>query len=400
MAPTPIRAALSAAILLSLTLASCSTATDEATSATGAGDGCIEDFDPTADYFPDKVEIEDAENFDITYHGSYQVLTVDEPFPGAQPESYVLVRCGAPAPELEDDLASAQQITVPVASAYSSSSTHLPMFVEIDRADTVTGVAGADFVSSPEIRERIDAGEVVDFSPAGTINDEVVVVENPEVFITGGTDAPAHRTLRDAGVPVVANAEWLEPTPLGRAEWIKMIGALTGAEAAATETYSGIRERYNEVAESVASVEPVEILPGNMSQGTWFMPTGGTYVGRLIADAGGTYPWLDAPGNKSVELNFETVYARAGQIPLWFVVNTNWATVADIVADTPQYGELTAVREGAVWNASKAIGPSGGNDYWERGVARPDLILADLAAIIHPDTAPGHEFTFYQQLDR
>lgn len=399
MSPRTSWAALSCAALLTVTLGACSTDAEDITTAIG-GDECITDFDPQADYFPDKVEVEDAENFDITYHGSYQVLTVNEPLPGADPESYVLVRCGAPAPELEGELATAQQLTVPVSSAYSSSTTHLPMFVELDRTDTVTGVAGADYVSDPTIRERIDAGEVVDFRPGSTVNAEQVIAESPDVLITGGTDDPSHAKLRDAGIPVVANAEWLEPTPLGRAEWIKMIGALTGGEAAATEAYAEIKESYSEVADTVSGLEPAEVLAGNMNQGTWFMPSGGSYVGRLIADAGGTYPWEDSEGNQSLELNFESVYAEAGQTPLWLVVNTTWETVADVVADAPQYGELAAVRDGQVWNANKAIGAGGGNDYWERGVTRPDLVLGDLAAILHPEAFPGHEFVFYQQLPR
>lgn len=399
MSPRATRAALTCAALLTITLGACSTATDEPASGAITGDECITDFDPQADYFPDKVEVEDAENFHISYHGSYQVLTVDEPFPGAESEDYVLVRCGAPAPELEGDLATAQQISVPVSSAFSSSTTHLPMFVELDRTDVVTGVAGADFVSGAEIRERIDAGEVVDYAPGGTLNTERVIADGPDVLITGGMDDPGHAALREGGVPVVANAEWLEPSPLGRAEWIKMIGALTGAEAESAEAYAGIKESYTEVVDTVAGLESADVLPGTMSQGTWFMPAGGSYVGRLIADAGGTYPWDDAEGNESLELNFESVYAEAGRTPLWLVVNS-WESVADAVTEVPQYGELVAVRDGQVWNANKALGPTGGNDYWERGVTRPDLVLADLAAILHPEAAAGHEFVFYQQLPR
>jgi iron complex transport system substrate-binding protein len=212
-------------------------------------------------------------------------------------------------------------------------------------------------------------------------------------------DDPGHPKLRQAGIPVLADAEWLEPTPLGRAEWIKVFAALTGTERQAAQAYQGIRDRYRALARQAARVEPVDVLVGTMHSGSWSMPTGASYAGRLIADAGGSYPWLTDGGAETRQLNFESVYARAGSAPLWLVTD-DWKTVDDAVARDSRYGELTAVRSGQVWSATKAIGPGGGNLYWERGTARPDLLLADLVAILHPEQAPNHTFEFYRQVQR
>lgn len=379
-----------------LLLVACTSTTD---TAVGDDRDCITGFDPGTDYFPDKLEIEEAQNFRLSYHDSYQVLTVDEPFPGGAPESYVLVKCGAPAPDLDGDLAEAVQVSVPVQSAFSSSTTHLPFFAGLDRIETVTGVADGGQVTDAQVRARVAEGAVVEYATGGSIEQETVVLADPDVLITGGMEEAGTAGLRRAGIPVVANAEWLEPTPLGRAEWIKMIAALTGTEARADEVFAAIKDDYTAVAEQAADLEPTEVLPGTMYEGTWFMPAGGSYVGTLITDAGGTYPWADDPSTGSRELNFETVYARAGHIPLWLVVD-GWTSVDDALADEPKYGELAAVRGGRVWNANRALGPGGGNDYWERGVARPDLILADLVAILHPEKADGHRFVFYRELTR
>lgn len=230
--------ALAAAIGLALIPSACST-----TVQTGrpADRGCISGFTPDTDYFPNKSTLQDATNFTISYHNSYQVLTVKQPYPNGQSESYVLVRCGAPPPELTGDLADAQQITVPVHSVYSASTTHLGMITELDQTDAITGVADTANVVSPQMRQRIDVGKIVDYAPGQQVNVETVIVGRPDVLVTQGIDDPGYAKLRDAGIDVVADAEWLEATPLGRAEWVKVFAALTGSEKKAGEVYGQLR---------------------------------------------------------------------------------------------------------------------------------------------------------------
>ncbi len=389
--------ALAAALAIAMTLAGCSG--EHVPGRPEARQDCITDFDPGTDYFPDKSTLSEATNFALDYHRSYQVLTVHRPYLGGKPVSYVLVRCGAPAPELPGELAGAQQITVPVHSLYSGSTTHLAMITELDQAGVVTGVASAAAVADPQIRRRIDAGQAVGYASGGQINIESVLSAGPDVLVTQGIDDPGYPKLREAGVPVVADAEWLEPTPLGRAEWIKVFAALTGTERQAQQAYQSIRDRYRELAARAASAEPADVLVGTMYSGSWSMPTGASYSGRLVADAGGAYPWLADDGTEYRQLNFESVFARAGRAPVWLVTD-DWKTVGDAVSQDSRYGELAAVRSGQVWSATKAITPGGGNTYWERGTARPDLLLGDLVAILHPELNPGHDFEFFRQVPR
>ncbi|PQM51393.1 ABC transporter substrate-binding protein [Mycolicibacter virginiensis] len=390
-------AALLVALATALSLAGC--LGEPTTRTPQARTGCITDFDPATDYFPDKSTLTEATNFAITYHGSYQVLTVKRPYLGGKPVSWVLVRCGAPTPALTGELANAQRITVPVRSLYSGSTTHLAMISELGQAGVVTGVASPAAVADPQIRARIDAGEIVGYAPGGQINIERVIGAGPDLLVTEGIDDPGYPKLREAGTPVLADVEWLEPTPLGRAEWIKVFAALTGTEHQAAQAYQAIRDRYRALAAQAAAAKPVEVLVGTMYSGSWSMPTGESYSGRLVADAGGTYPWLSETGAETRHLNFESVYARAGTAPVWLVTD-DWHTLGDAVARDSRYGELTALRTGHVWSATKAMTPAGGNLYWERGTARPDLLLGDLVAILHPELAADHPFEFYRRVPR
>src|SRR5690625_978811 len=350
--PRALRVVPALVVALATTLAGCSV--DHAPDSSSPRPGCITDFDPDTDYFPDKSALSEATNFRLKYHRSYQVLTVLRPYLGGEPVSYVLVRCGAPAPQLTGELAGAQRIAVPVGSLYSGSTTHLAMITELDQAGVVTGVASPAAVADPQIRRRIDAGQTVGYASGGQLNIEAVLGAAPDVLVTQGIDDPGHPKLREAGIPVVADAEWLEPTPLGRAEWVKMFAALTGTERQAQQSYQAIRESYRTLAAKAATAEPAQVLVGTMHSGSWSMPTGASYSGRLVADAGGGYPWLADDGPEHRQLNFESVYARAGDAPVWLVTD-DWRTVGDAVAQDSRYGELAATRSGQVWSATKAI---------------------------------------------
>lgn len=407
---TRLAGVLLGAALLGAALAGCaSTASSPATTSTGptasasagAGtvdaNGCITNYEAGVDYFPVKSQITHATNFTISYHDSYQVLTVPQPTAGGSPATYVLVKCGAPTPELTGDLAGATVVTTPVTSLYSASTTHLPFLVALDRLDALTGVGTKGFVSEKQAQDRVAEAGVVEFSPTGTIDAEAVIAGKPQVMITAGTDDPAFATLTAAGIPVLANADWLENDPLGRAEYIKYFAALTGTEPQAAEEFATVEQSYRTIAGSAANADKVAVVPGQPFQGTWYVPGGDSYTARLIADAGGTTAWADDTSTGSIATDLESVLAKAGTAPV-ALASTTWTTKADALADEPRLAEFTAYQTGNAWNAAKDVTPAGGNNFYELGVARPDLVLGDMVAILHPDLAPNHDFAFYLQL--
>lgn len=401
--------ALLGGALLGATLAGCGSAptagpaTSSPTASAGAtagaldANGCITDYRSGVDYYPVKSQITHATNFSVTYHDSYQVLTVPQPTEGGSPATYVLVRCGAPAPDLTGDLAGATVVTTPVTSLYSASTTHLPFLVQLDRLDALTGVGTKGFVSEKQVQDRIAEPGVVEFSPTGTVDAEAVIAGKPQVLITAGTDDPAFATIAAAGIPVLANADWLENDPLGRAEYVKYFAALTGTEQQAADAFATVEQSYRALAESAANADKVAVVPGQPFQGTWYVPGGDSYTARLIADAGGTTAWADDTSTGSIATDLESVLARAGTAPV-ALASTTWTTRADALADEPRLAEFTAYQTGNAWNAAKDVTPAGGNNFYELGVARPDLVLGDLVAILHPDLAPNHDFAFYLQL--
>jgi len=408
--PRPHRrfaAALLSAALIGAALAGCAsaapagTASSSTTTDARAGpldaNGCITDYQAGVDYYPVKSEIKYATNSSISYHDSYQVLTVPQPTEGGAPETSVLVKCGAPTPELTGDLAGAQVVSTPVTSLYSASTTHLPFLVELDRLGALTGVGTKGFISEKQVQDRVAEPDVVEFSATGTVDAEAVIAGKPQALITAGTDDPAYAVIKAAGIPVLANADWLENDPLGRAEYIKYFAALTGTEAQAAEAFASVQKTYEEIAATGQAADPGQVVPGQPFQGTWYIPGGESYTTRLIKDAGGTTARADATSTGSIATDLETVLAKAGTAPPW-LASTTWTTKAQALAEEPRLAEFAAFQSGNVWNAAKDVTPVGGNNFYELGVARPDLVLGDLVAILHPDQAAGHDVAVYLRL--
>ncbi|MEM9040726.1 MAG: ABC transporter substrate-binding protein [Actinomycetota bacterium] len=363
-------------------------------------DGCVESVVEGVDYFPEKVELEYASNFSVSYHDTYKILTIDEPFPAGEAESYVLVQCGADAPaEVDAPAPVAATIDVPIGGLLSSSTTHLPFIEQLDRIDDLVGVSSLGFVSSQAVLDR--SGDLIEYASEGALDTEVALTAGADALMTGGTDDEGHQVLRDAGLPVVANAEWLEPTPLGRAEWIKYMSVLFNEEAAATAQFESVEADYDAVvalAAGVADGERPSVMTGVDFDGTYFAAGGDSYVASLIADAGGAYVWSDNTETGSLSIDLEAQLERGGDAEIWINGSTFWTSLDGMVEEEPRYGEFAAQQSGQVWVYNRIQNENGGVDYFERGVTRPDLVLADLLKIFHPELAEDHAFEWYQQV--
>ncbi len=365
-------------------------------------DSCVTAFDPAVDYFPDKVTVEHADGFSVAYFNSYKVVTVDEPFQGGTPETYVLVQCGAPEPDLVGELAGAMIVPVPVATVFSASATHNPMIEALGMLDRLTGVSSLAYTATQAVIDRGAAGDIVEFAPTFETNVEVVLDAGPKLLMTAGADDPAYRMLRGAGIPVVANAEWLEADILGRAEWIKYIALFFNAEAAAEAVFGGISGAYQAAAAIGASVALADrplVFSGSSFQGIFYASGGASYVAQTIAAAGATYVFADNRVAGSIAFaDLEQLLDRAGDAPFWINAATSYRTLADITAEEPRLAALPASQSGEVWVYDHISTPSGALGYWELGVLRPDLILLDMLAIFHPGLVPDHEMVFYRPI--
>ena len=389
-------AALSAAIAITPGQASAQSL------ASNIREGCARaPFEASADYFPDKLHLEDATNFRVEYRRSFKVVTVRDANPGGVPAVYVLVQCGTPPPRLLGALSGAQIINVPVASIFVASATHLPLLVDLGRVDVLTGVSRLRELSGAALAARVATGRVHEFAPMSVVDSELIIAHRPSLFMAGGaTSSQTWPVIRAAGIPVVLNTEWLEPTALARAEWLKYMAVFLNEERKATELFNSMKARYrllNVRALAQPESKRPRVMTGRSTRGTFTIAGGRSYVAALIHDAGGRYVWDDNTSVGAPSVDLEAQIRRAANADVW-INGGGWPNAAAMLENEPRYTAFKAYRDRQVWVYDLPLTTEGTNDYFLRSVSRPDLVLADLIKIFHPALVPDHAFEWYTRV--
>ncbi|NPV56084.1 MAG: ABC transporter substrate-binding protein [Anaerolineae bacterium] len=362
-------------------------------------DGCVAEgeFDPSLDYFPEKAVLTHTDGFSIKYYNNYKVITVNSPSPGASESmQYALVQCGTPAPQ---GFIAEQIIDVPVMTIATMSTTYLPFLDELGLLDRLVGLDDATSVSNPTVLQMAAEGKLAMLGYGAGINVEQALDLDPDLIMTYSSGSPeydAHPVLIEAGLKVAVNAEWLDTSPLGRAEWGKFIAVFFNKEAEAEALFDQTVRQYDELTALTAGITDKPTVFANTGyQGTWSMPGGNSFAAAFMKDAGANYLWADDPATGSLPLSFETVFEQARDADFWLNIGF-FATQNDLLAADARYADFAAFQSGSIWNNDAKTTATGGNDYYESAVAHPDVVLADLIKIFHPDLLPEHELVYYR----
>lgn len=343
-----------------------------------------------------------ARRFSIERYPGHTDVSIIDPWQGASGviQVYHFVKRGDPIPAGID---SSSVVFTPVHSLICMSTTHIAMAEALGETMTVKGVSGADFIYSPAVRENIKDRQTLDVGYESNLNKEMILGIAPELIMIygiGGESSGYMGKLRELGMKVMINADYLEADPLGRAEWIKLFGILFSKEKLADSLFNDIELKYNnikaEVKEKAAS-HP-KVLLGLPFKDTWYISPGNSYTSRLISDAGGEYLWKDTESKVSMPMSLENVYLKAIDADFWLNAGT-MNSLDEIKNIDPRLAELPCFRKTSVYNNNKRVSAGGGNDFWESGILSPHVILKDIVTILHPGISSSDSLVYYKRLN-
>ncbi len=237
------------------------------------------------------------------------------------------------------------------------------------------------------VKEGLEQGRIqLVGSGMGPLDYDRVVALRPDlVLIYTGTPGSSEtlRKLEELKVPVAVENSHLEQHPLGRMEWVKFLAAFYGKEKEAAEFFEAAAKRTAKIAREAASAKAKpKVLWGSIYQGKVYVPAGASYAARMIEMAGGDYLFKDLAGTGSSTVTLEEFYARGKNADVYIsstMPNYGITSIAKIVEQGKVLKDLLPVKEGKVW----CFQP-----WYYQSLDKTDEMIADLAAIFHPELFP------------
>ena len=352
----------------------------------------LEDFSETL-YTPT-----DASGFSITGKEGSQssLITVSNPWQGADSVAthLFITRAGDEAPlAYEGQVLDGEADRIAV-----TSSTHVAMLDALGAADRIVAVSGIDYINNPDVQRRRD--DIADIGYEGNFDYEALLASDPDIVLLYGVNGASSMEgkLRELQIPYIYIGDYVEESPLGKAEWMVPIAEIIGEREKGADTYAAIAARYAALKKHVAdsAVDAPSVMLNVPYGDSWFMPSADSYMARLIRDAGADYIYRKNTGNTSMPIDLEEAYTLASQADFW--LNTDrMESLSALAAKCPKFKDTRVLRNGYVYNNTRRANSAGGNDFYESAVVNPDILLRDLAAIFHPELS-SDTLVYYKKL--
>lgn len=343
-----------------------------------------------------KTSIKYAKGFDIQVYNGYKKLIIKSPYPDAeQYQEFILVT------DRKTDFDGKNKIYVPVKKVVATSTTHIPMIEILDQTNSLIGFPTTDFISSKKTRDNVEKGLIKDLGNEQDFNTEVLINLQPEVMVafSMGKSTKLYQNIERNGIPVIFNGDWLEATPLGRAEWIKFFGALYNKDKEADSIFQSIELQYLEAKKiALKAKSRPKIMSGVLYKDKWNLPAGESFTAQLYKDANVDYLWGASKGQGSLVLSFETVFEKAGKAAYW-IGSGYYTTLEELEAANSHYVQFDTFKTKEIYSFSKRRSENGGVEYFEFAPMQPHIVLKDLIKVVHPELLPGYEPYFLQKLD-
>ena len=341
-------------------------------------------------------EITEASLLQIQREQDYTLVTVTDPWSkqkGRVLHKYVLIDRNKPRPAT---LPEGTVVRVPIDSAIVYSSVHTGVLDELGAGDAVKGVCDAQYFNDDRIAQGLKDGTITDCGSSMSPLVEKVIEMTPDAILLSPYQDATYGQITKLDIPIIECADYMENTPLGRAEWIKFYGELAGKRREADSIYAEVVKNYNatrnEISQKVTK-RPL-VLTESVISGVWNVPGGRSYMALLIQDAGGDYPWGDDTHTGSLTLDFNQVLAKAQNADVWLIKSMGIRSLDDLRAQYDLNSEFEAFKRRQVY-----ICDTGKTHFFDRFPFHPDVLLREYAMIFHPKLFNGGDLQFFKPVE-
>lgn len=326
--------------------------------------------------------------------GDYVVADVKNPWDSTRLlHRYILLPDSVSVP---DALPEGTLVRTPLKNSLVYSGVHAGVIRELGAINAVKGVADAAYFTMAEIGEGLRDGSVTDVGSSMSPDVEKVTVLGPDAILASPYQNSSYGVIESLGIPIIECADYMESTPLGRAEWIRLLGELYGRRAEADSIYRQVVHDYSELASRVSSVTSrPKVITERVMNGVWFVPGGRSYMSRLITDAGGFNPWEDTADAGSLQLDFSSVFDKAYDADIWLIRNYGpGLTLSELKNSYALNSRLKAFEKGDVYVADTSV-----STLFDDFPFHPEKLLREYILLFHgPDYAGADTTQYYKRI--
>ena len=380
---------------------------------------------PSAQETGDTVSLKYATQLSIVRHKDYTEVVVKNPWKeGKILHSYLLVPDSIDPQDISHSSLSTV-VRTPLRRSVMFTTVHCAMLMSFDCEQSIAGVADLKYIKIPWIHEQVKAGRITDVGEGMSPVVEKIIDQRPDaLFLSPFENSGGYGRLEEIGIPIIECAEYMEPSPLARAEWLRFYGMLFGCEARADSLFAVVDSSYNALkklftvdslqftdeysdgSEGLASKSTVnrklstvnkKVLLDKVTGSVWYVPGGRSTIGQMIQDAGGDYPWADDDHSGSVSLPFEAVLEKAGEADVWLFrySSDHDITPEELLSEHHGYDQFKAFRSGEIYgcDVERSL-------FYEESPFRPDWLLGDYIHILHPDIPDLPPLRYYKKIKK
>lgn len=334
----------------------------------------------------------------ITEHDGYTMATIKNPWkPGKLLHRYVLVDRGERIVDRGESFPDATVIEVPIQRAAVFTTVHCALLTEFGLGDRIVGVADSKYIKIPYIHEQIAKGRIVDCGNGlNPVVEKIMDIKPDVIMLSPFENSGGYGKTEEIGIPLIECAEYMETSPLARAEWMRFYGLLFGVGEKADAMFHEVDSCYTALKQQATEAgEGRSVIVDKVVGSVWYMPGGRSTIGQMIQDAGGRYPWANDEQSGSLALPFESVLERGGESDVWMLRYSSdheW-DYRELLSGHQGYGQLRAFREKEVYGCNVEQ-----SKFYEETPFHPNYLLNDFIQILHPDIIGTSSLRYYKKL--
>ena len=294
-----------------------------------------------------------------------------------------------------DESIPSNTITRPLKRVIVYSTVHANIIKELGHLSAVKGVCDPQYFTIPEIIEGVNNGSIVNVGSSASPNIERIIALSPDAIIVSPYQDSQFKDIEKLGITVVQCADYMETSPLGRAEWIKLFGELFGEQEKADNIYNNVLTEYNQLKQLAAqSQHKTKALSENIINGTWYVPGGDSYMAQLFADAGSTYAWSDVHTTGSIPLDMAQVLEKSHDADVWLIKSLESSfSYTKLKAQNALNSEFKAFKQKNIYFCDTER-----TTLYQDFPFHPELLLKEYIAIFNPQLLPDYNTQYYKPL--